>query len=192
MEELKKIVVAVTGASGACYARLVVEKLVASEEVDEVALIFSDHAHAVAAHEGEVVLVDSEKVRVFDNGDLFAPPASGSSDYDGMVVVPCSMGTVGRIASGVSIDLISRAADVMIKERGRLVVVPREAPFSTLHLRNLTTLSECGVVVIPACPSFYSHPQTIDEACETIVERVMKHLGLHTDRYRWGEGGLKE
>ncbi len=185
MEELKRIIVAVTGASGARYARLMVEALVASEEVSEVAVIFSDVAHAVAAHEGEVVLVESEKVRVFDVNDLFAPPASGSSDYDGMVVIPCSMGTVGRIASGVSSDLILRAADVMIKERSRLVVVPREAPLSTLHLRNLTTLSECGVVVIPACPSFYSHPQNLDEACTTVVERAMKHLGIRGERFRW-------
>lgn len=186
MEGLR-IIVAVSGASGSIYARRLLDTLVTLDEVAEVALIFSSHAHSVAEQEGVSLEVVSPKVKLYDNNDMFAPPASGSADYDAMVIIPCSMGTVGRIASGISIDLISRAADVVLKERARLVVVPREAPLSTIHLRNLTTLSECGAVVIPASPSFYSHPQTIEELTDTIVERVAKHLGLHTPRYKWGE-----
>lgn len=186
MEGLR-IIVAVSGASGSIYARRLLDALVASAEVAEVALIFSSHALAVAEQEGISLEVDSSKVRVYDNGDMFAPPASGSADYDAMAIVPCSMGVVGRVASGVSIDLISRAADVVLKERARLVVVPREAPLSTIHLRNLTTLSECGAVVIPASPSFYSRPATIEALTDTIVERVLKHLGLHTPHYQWGK-----
>lgn len=184
MEGLR-IVVAVSGASGAIYARTLLERLIANEEVSEVALIFSSHALAVAEQEGVSLDVDSPKVRVYDNNDMFAPPASGSADYDAMVIVPCSMGVVARVASGVSIDLISRAADVVLKERARLVVVPREAPLSTIHLRNLTTLSECGAVVIPASPSFYSRPATIEELVTTIIERVEKHLGLNSPHYQW-------
>ena len=186
MEGLR-IIVAVSGASGSVYARRLLDALVASEEVAEVALIFSSHALAVAEQEGVCLEVDSPKVNIYDNGDMFAPPASGSADYDAMAIIPCSMGVVGRVASGVSIDLISRAADVVLKERARLVVVPREAPLSTIHLRNLTTLSECGAVVIPASPSFYSRPTTIEELTDTIVERVLKHLGLHTPHYQWGK-----
>lgn len=186
MEGLR-IIVAVSGASGSIYARRLLDALVASAEVAEVALIFSSHALAVAEQEGISLEVDSSKVRVYDNGDMFAPPASGSADYDAMAIVPCSMGVVGRVASGVSIDLISRAADVVLKERARLVVVPREAPLSTIHLRNLTTLSECGAVVIPASPSFYSRPATIEALTDTIVERVLKHLGIHTPHYQWGK-----
>lgn len=186
MEGLR-IIVAVSGASGSVYARRLLDALVASDEVAEVALIFSSHALAVAEQEGVCLEVDSPKVKIYDNGDMFAPPASGSADYDAMAIIPCSMGVVGRVASGVSIDLISRAADVVLKERARLVVVPREAPLSTIHLRNLTTLSECGAVVIPASPSFYSRPATIEELTDTIVERVLKHLGLHTPHYQWGK-----
>ncbi len=186
MEGLR-VIVAVSGASGSIYARRLLDALVASDEVAEVALIFSSHALAVAEQESVCLEVDSPKVKIFDNSDMFAPPASGSADYDAMAIVPCSMGVVGRVASGVSIDLISRAADVVLKERARLVVVPREAPLSTIHLRNLTTLSECGAVVIPASPSFYSRPATIEELTDTIVERVVKHLGLHTPHYSWGK-----
>ena len=186
MEGLR-IIVAVSGASGSVYARRLLDALVASEEVAEVALIFSSHALAVAEQEGVCLEVDCPKVKIYDNGDMFAPPASGSADYDAMAIIPCSMGVVGRVASGVSIDLISRAADVVLKERARLVVVQREAPLSTIHLRNLTTLSECGAVVIPASPSFYSRPTTIEELTATIVERVLKHLGLRTPHYQWGK-----
>lgn len=191
MEGLR-IIVAVSGASGSVYARRLLDALVASDEVAEVALIFSSHALAVAEQEGVCLEVDSPKVKIYDNGDMFAPPASGSADYDAMAIIPCSMGVVGRVASGVSIDLISRAADVVLKERARLVVVPREAPLSTIHLRNLTTLSECGAVVIPASPSFYSRPATIEELTDTIVERVLKHLGLHTPHYQWESNDLNK
>jgi 4-hydroxy-3-polyprenylbenzoate decarboxylase len=180
-------VVAVTGASGTIYARLLVEELLRQEGVGEIALIFSENGRAVACHEGQAIATGDPRVRVFDNGDMFAPPASGSADYDAMVVVPCSMGTAGRVANGISDSLIARAADVMLKERRRLIVVPRETPLSTIHLRNMLTLSECGAVVVPASPSFYSHPADIDRLCMTVVERIVSLLGLDSPRYRWGE-----
>ena len=118
---------------------------------------------------------------------MFAAVASGSAAYDAMVVVPASMGSVGRIASGVSLSLIERAADVMLKERRRLIVVVRETPYSLIHLRNMTTLTEAGAIILPASPSFYSHPQTITEAALTVVERIVAHLGVVLPRYKWGE-----
>lgn len=157
-----KIVVAVTAASGALYARLCLEQLLRAEEVSEIALVYSAHAREVADFEG-VTLPEDPRIRIFDNDDLFAPPASGSADYDAMAVVPCSVGTLGRIACGISQSLIERAADVMLKERRRLVLVVRETPLSLIHLRNMTALTEAGAVVLPASPGFYARPSSIEE-----------------------------
>ncbi len=185
----RRIIIGVTGASGSIYARLLMEHLLRSDEVGELAVVMSANGKAVTEYEGQVLpsAEDDLRVRDFDNGDLFAPPASGSAGYDSMVVVPCSMGTVGRIASGVSDNLITRAADVMLKERRRLILVAREAPYSTIHLRNMTTISECGAIVLPASPSFYSHPADVEQLCMTVVERVLSLLGIPGDRYEWGK-----
>lgn len=187
MKEGQKIIVAVSGASGAIYARLLVERLCAVEGVENISLIFSYNGLKVAEYEGHIIDTSHKRITVYDNHDMFASPASGSADYDAMVVVPCSMGCVGRIASGVSTDLISRAADVMLKERAKLVIVPRETPMNTIHLRNLTTLSECGAVIIPACPSFYALPDSIEGLCMSVVERIIRHLGLDDTRFSWGK-----
>ena len=149
---MKKIVVAVTGASGAIYARKVVERLLQSPRVGRVAVVCSANGRRVMDYERERLPEGDRRLVRYDNDDMFAPPASGSAGYDGMVVVPCSMGSAGRIAAGISGDLIGRAADVMLKERRPLVLVVRETPLSTVHLRNLTALSECGAVVLPPRP----------------------------------------
>ena len=183
-----KIVVAVTAASGALYARLCLEQLLRAEEVSEIALVYSAHAREVADYEG-VTLPEDPRIRIFDNDDLFAPPASGSADYDAMAVVPCSVGTLGRIACGVSQSLIERAADVMLKERRRLVLVVRETPLSLIHLRNMTALTEAGAVVLPASPGFYARPSSGEELCRSVTERVTALLGISGPCYRWtGEG----
>lgn len=183
-----KIVVAVTAASGALYARLCLEQLLRAEEVSEIALVYSAHAREVADFEG-VTLPEDPRIRIFDNDDLFAPPASGSADYDAMAVVPCSVGTLGRIACGISQSLIERAADVMLKERRRLVLVVRETPLSLIHLRNMTALTEAGAVVLPASPGFYARPSSTEELCRSVTERVTALLGISGPRYRWtGEG----
>lgn len=179
-----RVVVAITAASGAIYARQLLAALVASDEVERVALIYSANARDVVAHEGEK-MPESEKIEVFENDNLFASPASGSARWDAMVVVPSSVGTVGRVASGVSQTLIERAADVMLKERRRLIFVVRETPYSLIHLRNMTTLTEAGAVILPATPSFYSLPQSIEEVCQTVTERVTAMLGLTCERYEW-------
>lgn len=185
-----KIVVAITGASGSIYARLTLEALLRAPEVEHIALVYSDTAHAVVDYEN-VDIPESDKIKVYDNQNLFAPPASGSAAYDAMVVVPSSVGTMGRIAQGLSQTLIERAADVMLKERRRLLLVVRETPYSLIHLRNMTALTEAGAIIVPASPSFYSHPTTIDEACMTVVERVVALLGICQPHYVW-QGGKSE
>ena len=183
-----KIVVAVTAASGALYARLCLEQLLRAEEVSEIALVYSAHARDVADFEG-VTLPEDPRIRIFDTGEVVAPPASGAAESDAMAVVPCSVGTLGRIACGISQSLIERAADVMLKERRRLVLVVRETPLSLIHLRNMTALTEAGAVVLPASPGFYARPSAREELCRSVTERVTALLGISGPRYRWtGEG----
>lgn len=179
-----KIIVAVTGASGAIYARRTLEQLLESEQVERIALILSDTAKQVAEHEG-VELPLSERIEIYDNHEMFASVASGSASWDAMVVVPASMGSVGRMAAGISQTLIERAADVMLKERRRLIIVVRETPYSLIHLRNMTTLTEAGAIILPASPSFYSHPATIEEAVDTVIERIVVHTGLKAAHYEF-------
>jgi len=185
MDEKRRIIIAVTGASGSIYARLLGEQLSRSEEVGEIAVIITDNGRKVMEYEDSAGWLSSSRFTIYDNADMFSAPASGSAPFDAMVVVPCSMGTAGRIAGGVSNDLVGRAADVMLKERRTLIIVPREAPFNTIHLRNLTTLSECGAIVCPAAPSFYSLPTDIDSLCTTITERVISLLSLKMPHYQW-------
>jgi len=128
---------------------------------------------------------------VFENDNMFASPASGSARWDAMVVVPSSVGTIGRVASGVSQTLIERAADVMLKERRRLIFVVRETPYSLVHLRNMTALTEAGAVILPATPSFYSLPQSVEEVCRTVTERITTMLGIEVKRYEWGKIGVR-
>lgn len=179
-----KIIVAVTAASGAIYARQLLEQLVASPQVENIALILSTNAEAVAETEG-VTLPESGKITRYANDNLFAAPASGSARWDAMVIVPSSVGTVSRVAAGTSQTLIERAADVMLKERRRLVVVVRETPLSLIHLRNMTTLTEAGAIVLPASPSFYSRPTDIEELCSTVTERIVSLLGIDAPHYEW-------
>ena len=181
----KRIILAVTGASGSLYARLLAAKLLSYEEA-EISVITTDSGSAVMAFEDDDRWLDDGRLRRYDNRDLFSAPASGSARFDAMVIVPCSMGTAGRIASGVSADLIGRAADVMLKERRTLILVPRELPWHTIHLRNLTALSECGAVICPASPSFYSGPKTVEAVCETVTDRIVSLLGFDPGTEEWG------
>ena len=180
-----KIVVAITAASGAIYARQLLTTLIESSQVERIAVIYSSNGRAVAAHEG-VVMPESPKIEEFQNDNLFAAPASGSARWDAMVVVPSSVGTIGRVASGVSQTLIERAADVMLKERRRLIFVVRETPYSLIHLRNMTALTEAGAVILPATPSFYSLPQDVEAVCRTVTDRIVAMLGVENNRYEWG------
>lgn len=180
-----KIAVAVTGASGAIYARMLLSRLARTDA--EVHLIWSENARTVWKHELGDEGYDSFPFKVWDKNDFFAPFASGSAGFHALIICPCSMGTLGRIAGGISNDLITRAADVMLKERRTLICVAREAPYNLIHLRNMTAVTEAGGIICPATPSFYSRPQTLDEAADTVIQRVMQLAGLPVDAYRWGE-----
>lgn len=182
----ERIIIAITGASGSVYARLLIRELLLQESIREIAVIFSVNGKAVADYEKQCIPLTDPRACIFNNDDMFSPPASGSAGYDAMIVVPCSMGTAGRVAGGVSDDLISRAADVMLKERRTLILVPRETPLNTIHLRNLTTLSECGAIIVSACPSFYSLPTDMEQLCMTVVERIVSLLGFDSPHYEWG------
>jgi 4-hydroxy-3-polyprenylbenzoate decarboxylase len=184
----KKIVVAITGASGAIYARLLLDKLQQlTTQVAEVAVIMSDNAKQVWKLELDNEDYSKYAYKFYGKHDFMAPFASGSAKFDTMIVIPCSMGTLGRIASGVSDDLISRAADVILKERRKLILVARDTPFNLIHIRNMQTVTEAGGIICPAVPSFYSKPQTVEEVALTVVNRVIDLAGLENKTYRWGE-----
>jgi 4-hydroxy-3-polyprenylbenzoate decarboxylase len=184
----RKIILAVTGASGSVYAQRLLERLAGlDDKPGEIAVIFSDTAREVWKYELGYDYKAKAPGKEFDNNSFFAPFASGSSDYDTMIICPASMGTIGRIANGTSDDLIARAADVILKERRKLILVPREAPYNLIHLKNMETLTLAGAVICPASPSFYSKPVTIDDLIKTVIDRVMSLAGFDTDTYRWME-----
>ena len=185
----RKIVLGITGASGAPYAKRIAEifrERVAKGEL-EVGVCLSTTAAEVWALECGGDIREDLGLPVWGARDYKAPFASGSAGWNAMAIVPCSMGTVSRIAHGVSDTLLTRAADVMLKERRTLLLVPRETPLSTLHLENLTALSRYGAIVMPAMPSFYGRTKTLEQAVDTVVGRVLDHLGVEHDLLRrWG------
>ena len=184
---MRKIVVAVTGASGSIYARLLLEKLaVLRGQWEAVAVVMSDNAKEVWQTELGNTAWSNHGFPFFSPKDFMAPFASGSGKYDTMIIIPCSMGTLGRIATGVSSDLITRAADVVLKERRKLICVVRDAPYNLVHIRNMETVTLAGGIICPATPSFYSLPKTIDEVAATVVDRVIDLAGLNIDTFRWG------
>jgi 4-hydroxy-3-polyprenylbenzoate decarboxylase len=186
----RKIIIAITGASGSIYAKRLVDKLSKSTSLPEACgVVFSKIARDIWAYElKEEISTTSIPYKIYEPSDFNAPFASGSAGYDTMVIIPCSMGTLGRIAAGISDDLITRAADVILKERGRLIVVPREMPYNLIHLRNMVTLTEAGAIILPAAPSFYSLPATIEELVDTVVNRVLDLMRMPSNSLRWGEG----
>ncbi|TKB97824.1 UbiX family flavin prenyltransferase [Pedobacter cryophilus] len=184
----KKIVVAITGASGAIYAKVLLQKLAVLEtQIQDLAVIMSDNAKDVWRYELEDESYKDFNVKFYDKNDFMAPFASGSARYDTMIIIPCSMGTMGRIASGISNDLTTRAADVILKERRRLILVARDTPLNLIHINNMKTITEAGGVICPAVPSFYSKPKTLEEVAATVVNRVLDLAGFEVDSYQWGE-----
>jgi len=186
----RKIVVAITGASGAIYAQLLLQKLQQlSPQIAELAIVMSDNAKQVWQFELDNTDYDKLPYKIYAKNDFMAPFASGSARFDTMVVIPCSMGTLGRIASGTSDDLIARAADVILKERRKLILVARDTPLNLIHIRNMVTVTEAGGIICPAVPSFYSKPKGIEEIAMTVVNRVIDLMGLESESYRWSEQG---
>tara|TARA_B100000508_G_C11458086_1_gene277771 strand:+ start:1869 stop:2456 length:588 start_codon:yes stop_codon:yes gene_type:complete len=183
-----KIIVAITGASGSIYAKLLLDKLhEVRGQINKVGVVMSDNAKIVWEQELGNKDYENYSFQFYDKNDFYAPFASGSAKFNTMVIVPCSMGTLGRIASGISNDLTTRAADVILKERRRLILVAREMPFNAIHLDNMKKVDLAGGIICPASPSFYSNPKTIEEAAQTVVSRIVDLMGLQDESYRWGE-----
>ncbi|MEE1885804.1 UbiX family flavin prenyltransferase [Pedobacter flavus] len=184
----KKIIVAISGASGAIYAKLLLQKLqLLSDQIEQVGVVMSDNAKQIWKDELDDTSFEGFQFDFYHKMDFNAPFASGSAKYDTMVVIPCSMGTVARIAHGISNDLVTRAADVILKERRKLILVTRDTPVSLIHLRNMATVTEANGIICPATPSFYSKPQNIEELALTVVDRVVDLIGLDHTTYRWNE-----
>lgn len=183
---MNKIIVAISGASGSIYAKLLLDKLTAiKSQWSDLNIVITDNAKIVWETELGKNDYNNYEATYFDKNDFMAPFASGSANFNIMIIVPCSMGTVARIAAGISNDLISRAADVILKERRKLICVVRETPYNLIHLRNMETITLAGGIICPASPSFYSKPQTIEEAASTVVDRVVHLAGLNINSYSW-------
>lgn len=181
-----KIVIGVTGASGAIYAQSLMAKLdELKDQIEDYGIVFSENAKKVGDHElGTIYKIPSAKV--FDNKDFFAPFASGSSRYDVMIICPCSMGTLGRIAHGYADDLISRTADVMLKENKKLLLLVREMPYNLVHIENFRLLSQSGAIICPASPSFYSKPKSIEALINTVIDKLLLLAGFDIKTFEWG------
>lgn len=178
-----KLVIAASGASGAIYLQRLLSLL--DPRAHEIHLVLSDHAKQVIAEEIDQIQVP-DGIQVHTNKGMHVPFVSGSARFDAMIVVPCSMGTIGRIAAGTSDSTLLRAADVFLKERRKLILVPRETPWSLIHARNIVAVMEAGALVLPAIPSFYSRPTTVEAVVDTVVFRILDQLGLsHPKAHRW-------
>lgn len=188
---MKKYIVGITGASGSIYGIRLAEEILKAQ--NEVFVVITDNGQKVMKYETgleiDVFLKRLEcfgKVNLCDINDLFAPIASGSFKVEGMVIAPCSMSAIGRISNGISLNLLDRAADVCIKEKRKLIVVPREMPFSTVHLENMLKLSQSGAVILPASPGFYNKPESIDDMINFVVSRILDNLDIENNiSKRW-------
>ncbi len=184
---MHKIVVAITGASGSVYSKVLLDKLLTiKEQWTALSVVLTENAKTVWQTELDNDGYKDYPVKMYGSQDFMAPFASGSGQYDTMIIIPCSMGTLGRIATGVSNDLISRAADVVLKERRKLICVVRDTPYNLVHIRNMETVTMAGGIICPATPSFYSKPTTIEAVAATVVDRVLDLAGLSVNTYRWG------
>lgn len=184
MAKKRKLIIAITGASGSIYARLLLDALTNHSNL-EIGVVLSDNAKTVWEHELSNTTYKDYDFTFYSKNDFNAPFASGSAKYDTMVVIPCSMGTLGRIANGISNDLLTRSADVILKERRQLVLVARETPYNLIHINNMKTVTEAGGIICPATPSFYSQPTTIEAVAKTVVDRVLDLIGIDNESYRW-------
>ena len=183
-----KIIVAVTGASGSIYAKVLFDRLMTlQDQWETVGVVMSDNAKMVWEFELGEKSYENYPFTFFAKNDFMAPFASGSGQYNTMIVAPCSMGTMGRIASGTSDDLVTRAADVVLKERRRLILLVRDTPYNLIHIRNMEQITLAGGIICPATPSFYSRPKTFEELAATVVDRAVDLAGLQLKSYRWGD-----
>ena len=187
---MRKVVIAITGASGSLYASILIEKLLTiRSQWETVSIVMTKNARTVWETELNNQSYKGFHLDVYETDDFTAPFASGSARYDTMIIIPCSMGSLGRIAAGISSDLITRAADVILKERRKLICVIRDTPYNLIHIRNMETVTLAGGIICPATPSFYSRPKTIEEVASTVVDRVIDLAGFDLKSFRWGNKG---
>jgi 4-hydroxy-3-polyprenylbenzoate decarboxylase len=188
-----KIIVGVTGASGSVYACRLLQRIgLLQQEITECGVVFSKSAESVIDYELKLKPQDLTLFKIYDNSDFFAPFASGSANYDIMIICPCSMGTLGRIAHGYSNDLLSRTADVMLKEKKKLIIVPREMPYNLIHIENFKILASSGAIICAASPSFYSNPQNMNQLVDTVIDKILKLAGFSIHSFEWGESSKTE
>lgn len=196
---MKKYTIGITGASGSIYAKILIKELVKLKY--PINIVITDNGKKVFEYETLTSfsdflnsLPDSKTlISLYENDDMFAPIASGSYPVEGMVIVPCTMTTIGKIAGGIGDNLLIRAADVCLKERRKLIVVPRESPLSSIHLKNMLTLSEGGGLILPPMPGFYFRPTKIDDLVNHIVGRIMESMGIQNSLYqKWSGGNINE
>ena len=182
------VIVAVTGASGSIYPKILLEKLLlAKDQWADLSVVMTENAKQVWKTELDNESFKDFPVKYYGTMDFMAPFASGSGQYDTMIIIPCSMGTLGRIAAGISNDLITRSADVILKERRKLICVIRDTPYNLIHIRNMESVTLAGGIICPATPSFYSKPKTIEEVAATVVDRVLDLAGFDITTFRWGK-----
>lgn len=181
-----KIIVAITGASGAIYAKVLLDKLEAlQDQIDAVGIVMSKNAKDVWEFELDDDSYKNYPFDYYEKDNFMAPFASGSAQYNTMIIAPCSMGSMARIASGVSDDLVCRAADVILKERRKLILVSRDTPLNLIHINNMKTITETGGIILPATPSFYSKPKSFEELAATVIDRAIDIAGIQQNSYRW-------
>src|SRR6185436_12915757 len=185
---MKKTVIAITGSSGSIYAANLLDKLLtAKEQWTDLSVVMTENAREVWKTELENDSWKNYPLKFYSTSDFSAPFASGSGQYDTMIIIPCSMGMLGRIATGISNDLITRAADVILKERRKLICVIRDTPYNLIHIRNMETVTLAGGIICPATPSFYSRPADINAVVATVVDRVLDLAGFDIKTFRWGK-----
>jgi flavin prenyltransferase len=188
MQTQNKIIVAITGASGSVYAKVLLDKLLQlKDQYQSIGIVMSDNSKQVWEHELENTDYKNYPFPFYDKKDFNASFASGSARYNVMIICPCSMGTLARIAAGISDDLITRAADVILKERRKLILIARDTPFSLIHINNMKSVTEAGAIICPASPSFYSKPKSFEALASTVVDRALDLAGLKIETFRWSE-----
>lgn len=181
-----KVIIGVTGASGSIYAKRIIEKLQTNTDA-EISMVMTKDAKSVWEYELEDDSYKNLTVNHYAVDDFFSPLASGSANYDTMIVCPCSMGTLAKISNGIADNLLTRAADVMLKERRKLILVVRETPYNLIHLENMKKATLAGAIILPASPSFYSKPKNIIDLTDSVVDRVLKIANFNISGFEWGQ-----
>ncbi len=185
---MRRVVLAVTGASGSIYASLLIDRMLSiKEQWIDFSLVLTENAKEVWKTELGNESFKEKGLKIYNKNDFNAPFASGSGQYDTMIIAPCSMGTLGRIAAGISNDLITRAADVVLKERRKLICMARETPYNLIHIKNMEAITLAGGIICPATPSFYSQPKTVEDVAATVTDRILDLAGFDIKTFRWGK-----